>query len=101
MIHIKTYDSTHFEAQVAIPVDKALTETADISLKRMLTNGNILVAEVTGGKTKTDDAMKQVEIYVSDHKYYNVALPFYSLVTDRMNVQDTNKWVTRIYYPIL
>jgi len=101
MVHIKSYDSTHFQAQVAIPVDKALTETADISLKRMLTNGNILVAEVTGGKTKTDDAMKQVEIYVSDHKYYNVALPFYSLVTDRMNVQDTSKWVTRIYYPIL
>jgi hypothetical protein len=101
MVHIKTYDSTHFEAQVAIPVDKALKETADISLKRMLTNGNILVAEVTGGRTKTDHAMKQLELYVSDHKYYNVALPFHSLVTDRKNEQDTSKWVTRIYYPIL
>jgi hypothetical protein len=101
MIYIKPYDSTKFEAQVAIPVDKAIAETAEISLRRMLLNGNILVAEVTGGKTKTDQAMKQVEIYVSDHKYYNVALPFYSLVTDRMSEPDSSKWVTRIYYPIL
>lgn len=101
MLHIKVLDSTHFEAQVAIPVDKALPETPVFSLKRMLKNGNIIVAEVSGGKANTDQAMKQLDLYISDHKYYNVALPFLSLVTDRMNESDTSKWVTRIYYPIL
>lgn len=101
MLHIKVYDSTHFEAQVAIPVNKMLPDTAIFSSKRMLKNGNILVTEVSGGKTTTDLAMKQLELYVSDHKYNNVALPFYSLVTDRINISDTTKWVTRIYYPIL
>ena len=101
MLHIKVYNSTHFEAQVAIPVNKALPETAIFSSKLMLKNGNILIAETSGGKTNTDYAMKQLELYVSDHQYYSVALPFYSLVTDRMNIADTSKWVTRIYYPIM
>jgi len=101
MLYIKTYDSTHYEAQVAIPVNKNLSETDIFSIKLMLKNGNILVTEITGGKNRTDSAMKQLELYVFDHRYNNVALPFYSLVTDRMNIPDTSKWVTRIYYPIL
>ena len=101
MLHIKANDSTHFEAQIAIPVDKPLAETKTFSVKRMLKNGNILVTEVTGGNAQTDHAMTQLELYLSDHKYYPVALPFYMLVTDRMNNPDSSQWLTRIYYPIL
>lgn len=101
MLHIHASDSTHFEAQVAIPVNKQLANTDIFSSKRMLKSGNILVAEITGGKNTADSAMKQIELYISDHQYSNVALPFQSLITDRMKVPDTSKWLTRIYYPIL
>ena len=45
--------------------------------------------------------MKQMEQYVSDHKYVRIAIPFQSLVTDRMNEPDSSKWITKIYYPIM
>jgi hypothetical protein len=101
MLHINANDSTHFEAQVAIPVNKKLPDASIFSSKRMLRNGNILAAEITGGQTTADFAMKQMDIYVFDHQYNYIAIPFFSLVTDRMNVTDTSKWVTRIYYPIM
>jgi hypothetical protein len=101
MVHINVNDSTHFEAQVAIPVNKKLPDASIFSSKRMLRNGNILAAEIRGGQTTADFAMKQMDIYVSDHQYNYIAIPFFSLVTDRMNVTDTSKWVTTIYYPIM
>ncbi|MGZ8559270.1 MAG: hypothetical protein ACXWWC_13090 [Chitinophagaceae bacterium] len=101
MLNIKKTDSTHFEAQVAIPVDKKIEETNDFFIKRMLKNGDILVTEITGGKNKIDSAMKQMETYALDHQYNNIAIPFQSLVTDRMKVADSAKWVTKIYYPVM
>lgn len=101
MFHIKVYDSTHFEAQVAIPVDRKLEESDGFSIKRMLKNGDILAAEIKGGKSKTDSAMKLIDKYASDHQYHNIAIPFHSLVTDRMMETDSAKWITRLYYPIM
>ena len=101
MLNIKKTDSMYYEAQVAIPVDKKLTDTDTFSIKRMLKMGDILVAEITGGKNKIDSAMKLMDTYALDHQYNNIAIPFQSLVTDRMKVADSTKWVTKIYYPIM
>ena len=101
MLNIKNQDSQHYEAQVAIPVDKKLPDTDSFSIKRMLKMGDILVAEITGGKNSVDNAMKLVNMYASDHQYNNIAIPFHSLVTDRMKEPDSTKWVTKIYYPIM
>jgi SepF-like predicted cell division protein (DUF552 family) len=101
MLHVKASDSMHYEAQVAVPVDRKITDSDTFSIKRMLKNGDILVAEITGGKDITDSAMKQLELYVSDYQYNNIAIPFHSLVTDRTKEADSSKWVTKIYYPIM
>jgi len=101
MLHIIATDSLRFEVQVAIPVNKKLPDGEIFLSKKMLKKGNILVTEVTGGTKTADFAMKQMDIYVYDHQYNNIAIPFYSLITDRMNTPDTSKWVTRIYYPIM
>ncbi len=100
MLNISASDSSHFEAQVAIPVNKQLANTDLFSSKWMLKNGNILVAEITGGKNVADSAMKKMDQYILDYEYSNVAIPFQSLVTDRMKEPDSSKWLTRIYYPI-
>jgi len=101
MLHINAYDSTNFEAQVAIPIDKKLPDSGTFSSKRMLKNGNILVAEITGGNKMSALAMKQMDLFVTDNQYNNIAIPFYSLVTNRMTEPDSSKWVTKIYCPVM
>ena len=80
---------------------KQLPDTV-FSVKRMLKNGNILVAEITGGKNTVDSAYETDGYYM--HLIINITMLlflFNQLVTDRMKVADTTKWVTRIYYPIM
>lgn len=100
MLHINPSDSAHFEAQVAIPVNKKLPDAGIFAFKKILKYGNILAAEIVGGNNTVDWAMKQMDRYATDYQYSNVALPFESLVTDRRQETDTSKWVTKIYYPI-
>ena len=84
---------------VAIPVDRVLQDTKNIVFKRMVP-GNILIGEVKGGKCRVAESMHQMENYVNDYKRSAPAIPFESLVTDRMVQKDTTEWVTRIYYPV-
>lgn len=99
MLHVKPIDSTHFEAMVAIPVNKELKNTKNIFFKTMVA-GNILVTEVTGGPHRISQAYAQLENYMEDYQKVPPAIPFESLVTDRLQQTDTTKWVTRIYYPV-
>jgi len=101
MLNISTADSINFLTKVAIPTDKELPSSGNISYKWMLGGGNILVTEVRGGPASITKAFQQVENYVNDHQHRSPAIPFQSLVTDRRLEPDTSKWITRIYYPIL
>ncbi len=53
-----------------------------------------------GGRSVSDSAMKKMELFASDHRLFNIALPFLSLITDRTKEKDSSKWVTKIYYPV-
>jgi hypothetical protein len=101
MLNIENTDSTGYQVQVALPVNKKLPELENISSKQMLKNGNILTAEVTGDLNKIDEAMKQFEKYISDYQRSIIAIPFQSLLTDRSKEPDSSKWVTKIYYPVV
>jgi len=101
MVHVRTIDNAHYDVQVAIPVDRNLPATDIFSSKMMLKGGDILVTEISGGKNIADSAMKQMEQFVTDHKYVRIAIPFQSLVADRMNEPDSSKWITKIYYPVM
>lgn len=94
-------DSTHFEAQLAVPIDKKIPETKEFSLKWMLKGGNIIAANVSGGKQTVAHAMKAIDLYVGDHKRNRVAIPFQQLITNRLTEKDTSKWVTKVYYPVI
>ncbi len=100
MLHVKQWDSNHFENMVAIPVNRALNESRNIIPKRMVA-GNILEAEVRGGPATAQEAMTQLGYYREDRQLTSPAIPFMSLVTDRRKEMDTTKWVTKIYYPVL
>lgn len=93
-------DSTYF-TKVAFPVDKKLNDAGNIQYRWMLKGGNILVTEVRGGPHKIDRAFLQMQNYLQDHLRTSPAIPFQSLITDRRQEPDTNKWITRLYWPMM
>jgi hypothetical protein len=100
MLNVSTSDSVHFLTRVAIPIDRILPDSGNISYKWMLGGGNILVAEVKGGPLKIGKAVAIVGDYATDHHRVAPAIPFISLVTDRRKEPDTSRWVSRIYFPV-
>jgi hypothetical protein len=101
MLSIMAQDSLQYEVYVAIPVDKKLPGNDSFSFKWMPKGGNILVAEIQGGTKTTQQALIQFKAYVTDHQFTEIAIPFQSLVTDRMKEADSSKWITRLYYPVM
>lgn len=100
MLHILKADATHYEARVAIPVDRRLPETQNFVPKFLLKGGNILEAEIKGGPHTIENAFREFENYRADHKYTSPAIPYQLLVTDRAREADTANWITRLYYPV-
>ncbi|MEO5892188.1 MAG: GyrI-like domain-containing protein [Ferruginibacter sp.] len=101
MLNIVTTDSVNFDVKVALPIDKALPSSGDILPKAMPGKFKILMTEVKGGLDVTSRASEQIQKYSDDHSMKSAAIPFHSLVTDRSKETDPNKWVTKIYFPVL
>lgn len=99
MLHVERYDSTTFEAMVAIPTKHELPSEGKFRLKKMVV-GNILMAEVKGGMYTIMKGEEELTNYVNDYKKTSPAIPFQSLVTNRLLETDTLKWITKLYYPI-
>ena len=99
MMNISKQKDT-FKLQVALPVNKLLPANGAIVPKQMIPL-KILVADVTGGAARVNEAFDQMQNYVDDHARESPAIPFISLITDRTQEADTSKWVSKIYYPVL
>jgi hypothetical protein len=84
---------------VALPINREIPVDKGMEIKRLFT-GNMLVSEVKGGYARLFEAEQQLGKYRLDYQYTSPAIPFQSLVTDRMAEADTNKWVTKLYYPV-
>jgi hypothetical protein len=89
-----------FDLMVALPVNKVLPNENNIVFKRMVP-GTILVTEVKGGPAAIKNAFMQLDNYIQDHHYDPAAIPFESMITNRLQQPDTTQWITRICYPIL
>ena len=76
----------------------ALTDS--FSFKRMV-KGWILVSDIKGGPARINQAIIEMRNFVNDYSKIPIALPFESMVTDRMAEPDTSKWTTRLYFPIV
>lgn len=101
MLNILKQPEGGYLTRVALPVNRELPQRSDISFKRMLAGGNILIAEVKGGPAQIEKATMQIENYIKDFKRMSPAIPFLSLVTDRRQQSDSAQWITRIYYPVM
>lgn len=98
MLHV-WQDSGLYKTQVAIPVNTVIPQTNMYLIKRMVP-GKILVGQVTGGAYTATEAIRQMGIFMADNQLSSPAIPFESLVTNRMEEPDTSKWITKIYYPV-
>ncbi|MBP7556950.1 MAG: GyrI-like domain-containing protein [Chitinophagaceae bacterium] len=101
MLNILKQPEGGYLVRVALPVNRELPQQHDISFKRMLAGGNILITEVKGGTVQLEKASVQIENYIKDFKRMSPAIPFLSLVTDRRQQPDSTQWITRIYYPVM
>ena len=99
MLNVHTDDSVNFETMVAIPVKKDLPSEGIFQQKKMIL-GNILVAEVKGGASAVAKDEMELRNYLNDFRRSSPAIPYQSLVTDRLRESDSSKWVTRWYYPV-
>jgi len=99
MLHVYEESTTAYEVMAAIPVKTEIPSEGKFQLKRMMM-GSILMAEVRGGVASVTIAEQEFTNYVKDYKKSSPAIPFQSLVTNRLLETDTSKWVTRLYYPV-
>ena len=100
MLNSSRTGENEYQTMVGIPINKDVKGTGKIHIKRMLKNGIMLVTEVKGGRNTIDKAFAELENYKEDKSLASPAIPFESLVTDRLAEPDTSKWITRIFYPI-
>jgi hypothetical protein len=96
----KDLDGTYL-TRVALPVDRRLKDSGDIQYRWMLGRGNILITEVKGGPSQINRAFDEMTNYIEDHHRIAPAISFQSLITDRTQEPDTNKWITKLYWPVM
>jgi hypothetical protein len=88
-----------YRLMVAIPVNSRVQGKGDIVFMRLVP-GKYLTTEVTGGPGTVAKALSGMEDYIRDYQRSVMAVPFQSIVTDRRQVTDSTRWVTRLFYPI-
>ena len=99
MVNITKPGNGQYQCMVAVPTNTALPEEQNIFVRKMV-RGNFLVTEVKGGENTVNEAMNNMQLYISDYKKTSMAIPFQSLLTDRSKEPDSSKWITKIYFPI-
>ncbi len=99
MLHISKDEQHGYNTMVAIPVNKEVPVGGQRAIKRLFT-GNTLITEVKGGYATVAIAEKRFERYKIEYSYVSPAVPFQSLVSNRLLVKDSSQWITRLYYPI-
>lgn len=99
MLNVHKEGPSRFQAMVGVPTKVDLPAKGKFELKKMVL-GVILRADVKGGVERVKEGEKQLAYYVTDHQKYSPAIPFQSLVTDRVAQPDSTQWITRLYYPI-
>jgi hypothetical protein len=100
MLNVTPLDHNQFQIMVAIPINRELPGKGNIFPKRLVP-GNFAVSEITGGLYTINKALYQMQLFFEDNGKTSIAIPFQSMVTDRTREQDTTKWVTKIYAPVV
>lgn len=99
MLNIHQLGKQEFEVMTAIPINKQIVPKENAVINKMVL-GNILVANVKGGRNTINNAFTEIKAFSKDYHFTAPAMPFELMITDRSAEKDTSKWLTDIYYPI-
>lgn len=99
MLKLSALSSGQYQVMVAIPTNRMLPANATI-MNQHFVPWKTLVAEVTGGRTAIDSAFRQMEKYVEDHQRTSMAIPFESVITNRVASPDSLNWKTLVCQPV-
>lgn len=99
MLNITRLDEHQVQAMVAFPLLKDIPSEGDIVIKKMIL-GKLLQAEVVGDKLKIAKSKIALKNFVDDYQMSSPAIPFETLLTNRLAETDHSKWKTRLNYPI-
>jgi hypothetical protein len=94
MLNILPSINNQYEVMIGIPTKTDVEEQEPFKRKKMIL-GYILVGDVQGGMATVAAAEKRMADYAFDHQKTAPAIPFQSLITDRMQEKDTSKWISR------
>jgi len=100
LLHVNKIGDGNFEVQLALPTSKWLKDD-DIFFSRRMVKGYFIIGDVTGGPDKVSLAEDQLGNYVSDYGKTRIAIPFQRLVTNRMIENDSSKWHTQVFMPVM
>lgn len=99
MLNITRLDEHQVQAMVAIPLLKDIPSEGDIVIKKMIL-GKLLQAEVVGNEEKILKGKQALKNFIDDYQMSSPAIPFETLLTNRITETDHSKWKTRLNYPI-
>lgn len=99
MLNIVRFPDSSYQAMIAVPVNRDLPGSGNIRLKKMVL-GNILEAEINGGWASVAKAEQELRNFADDYRKESPAIPFQTLITNRLREKDTLKWRTKVSYPI-
>ena len=101
MVTVLENPTKDYTIMVGISINGEIPETAIYKIKKMPTNGKMFIADVKGGPATIRNGYEALKSFLQDTKRPSPAVPFELLNTDRRQVNDTSKWETRIYYPVM
>jgi hypothetical protein len=99
MLNITRLDTAHIHTMVAIPLLKDITSTPYFTVKKMIL-GNILETVAIGDNKTIAKGLVALKNYASDYNKISPAIPFQSLLNNRLLEKDSSKWETRLSLPI-
>jgi len=99
MLNITRIDTAHVHTMVAIPLLQDIPSSEDFTIKKMIL-GNILETIVIGDNQTITKGFESLKNYASDYRKLAPAIPFQSLLTNRLQEKDSTKWKTRLSYPV-
>ena len=88
-----------YRLMVALPIGAMVANKGDFFFMRLVP-GKYLVGDVKGGDAAVAAAIAGMKDYIRDYERTVMAIPFQSLITDRMHEPDSSKWSTRIWFPV-
>lgn len=100
IMNVHAVETGGYLVTVAVPINTIIEPGKNAMINKLVKDANALETQVKGGKNTILNGFAQLKNYQKAHRLISPAMPFESLITNRIAEKDTAKWVTKIYCPV-